>query len=68
MVEWLLANFKVDFNEKDYQGKTYMKFSNFGDLIQPRLGFTWDVKKDGTMKLAGCRRPSNSRVRKSRRR
>ncbi|MBP1772521.1 MAG: TonB-dependent receptor:Cna B-type [Holophagaceae bacterium] len=38
---------------KDYRGRTYLKFDDFGDLIQPRLGFTWDLKKDGTMKLAG---------------
>ena len=38
---------------KDYKGQSYMKFDKFGDIVQPRLGFTWDVKKDGTMKLAG---------------
>ena len=50
----LMYGFRYEKQElKDYTGKTYWKFDNFGDLIQPRLGFTWDVKKDGTMKLAG---------------
>jgi hypothetical protein len=50
----LMYGFRYEKQElKDFQGKTYMKFDNFGDLVQPRLGFTWDMKKDGTMKLAG---------------
>ncbi len=50
----LMYGFRYEKQElKDYTGKTYWKFDNFSDLVQPRLGFTWDVKKDGTMKLAG---------------
>ncbi|WLT31930.1 carboxypeptidase regulatory-like domain-containing protein [Geothrix sp. PMB-07] len=50
----LMYGFRYEKQElKDYQGKTYLKFDNFSDLVQPRLGFTWDIKKDGTIKLAG---------------
>ena len=33
-------------------GATFAK-ANFSDMISPRLGFSWDVKGDGTTKLFG---------------
>lgn len=38
---------------KDTQGSTFFKFSNWKDVTQPRIGFTWDLKGDGRTKLAG---------------
>ncbi|HJV90525.1 MAG TPA: TonB-dependent receptor [Holophagaceae bacterium] len=40
-------------DQKDYQGKSFMKFDNFGDVVQPRIGFTWDVNNDGKTKVSG---------------
>ena len=38
--------------QKGSNGNAFMDFA-FGKYIQPRLGFTWDVKGDGTSKLSG---------------
>ena len=38
--------------QEDFQGKTFMKFDNFKDYAQPRLGFTWDINNDGKSKLS----------------
>jgi len=38
--------------QKGNDGQTFMDFA-FGKYIQPRLGFTWDVKADGTSKITG---------------
>ncbi len=40
-------------DQKDLDGKSFMKFSNFKDQAQPRLGFTWDVNNDGRSKVSG---------------
>jgi outer membrane receptor for ferrienterochelin and colicin len=40
------------FHNKLASGGTFTK-SDFGDMISPRLGFSWDVKGDGTTKLFG---------------
>ncbi|HJW10019.1 MAG TPA: TonB-dependent receptor [Holophagaceae bacterium] len=39
--------------QKDAQGHTFLKFDNFKDYAQPRLGFTWDLNNDGKAKLSG---------------
>ncbi len=33
-------------------GQTALEFDSFMDQMQPRLGFTWDVKNDGRTKVA----------------
>ncbi len=38
------------FNNKDAAGRSYIKMDN---MISPRVGFSWDVKGDGTTKLFG---------------
>ena len=38
------------FDNKDAAGRSYIKMDN---LISPRVGFSWDVKGDGTTKLFG---------------
>jgi outer membrane receptor protein involved in Fe transport len=38
--------------QKGTDGHAFMDFG-FGKYIQPRLGFTWDPKGDGTSKLSG---------------
>jgi len=40
-------------DQKDLNGKSFMKFDNFKDYLQPRLGFTWDVNQDGKTKVSG---------------
>ncbi|HJV49226.1 MAG TPA: TonB-dependent receptor [Geothrix sp.] len=39
--------------QKDPNGVTFMKFDNFSDYTQPRIGFTWDPEKDGKTKVSG---------------
>ncbi len=39
-------------DQRDYNDKTFLKFSNFNDQLQPRLGFTWDVNGDGRSKVS----------------
>ncbi|HEU4950892.1 MAG TPA: carboxypeptidase regulatory-like domain-containing protein [Holophagaceae bacterium] len=39
--------------QKDLYGRTFLKFTDLGKYIQPRLGFTWDLHKDGRSKLNG---------------
>ncbi|HJV22679.1 MAG TPA: TonB-dependent receptor, partial [Holophagaceae bacterium] len=39
-------------NQKDYNGKSFMKFDSFADYVQPRVGFTWDINNDGKSKLS----------------
>lgn len=44
---------RVDkFHNKLASGATFAK-ADFGDMISPRLGFSWDVKGDGTTKVFG---------------
>src|SRR5699024_9296147 len=38
------------FNNKDAAGRSYIKMDN---MIAPRVGFSWDVKGDGTTKVFG---------------
>lgn len=38
------------FDNKDAEGTTYIEMD---DMIAPRVGFSWDVKGDGTTKLFG---------------
>lgn len=38
------------FDNKDAQGRTYIQMD---DMIAPRIGFSWDMKGDGTTKLFG---------------
>jgi hypothetical protein len=38
------------FDNKDQLGRSYIKMD---DMISPRLGFSWDMKGDGTAKLFG---------------
>ncbi|HET8554396.1 MAG TPA: TonB-dependent receptor [Rhodanobacteraceae bacterium] len=38
------------FDNKDAAGRSYIKMDN---MISPRVGFSWDVKGDGTTKLFG---------------
>ncbi len=40
-------------DQRDLNDKTFLKFSNFQDQLQPRLGFTWDVNQDGRSKVSG---------------
>ena len=40
------------FHNKMASGATFAK-ADFSDMISPRLGFSWDVRGDGTMKLFG---------------
>ncbi|WP_306590586.1 TonB-dependent receptor [Geothrix sp. 21YS21S-4] len=40
-------------DQRDLNDKSFMKFSNFNDQLQPRLGFTWDVNQDGKTKVSG---------------
>ena len=40
------------FHNKLASGATFAK-AEFSDMISPRLGFSWDMKGDGTMKLFG---------------
>ena len=40
------------FHNKLASGATFAK-ADFSDMISPRLGFSWDVKGDGNMKLFG---------------
>jgi len=51
----LLLNLGVRFDQfhnKLASGATFAK-SKFNDMISPRLGFSWDVKGDGSMKVFG---------------
>ncbi len=39
---------------KGNDGKVFLKkFDDFKDQLQPRLGFTWDVNRDGKTKISG---------------
>ncbi|WP_243287303.1 TonB-dependent receptor [Geothrix terrae] len=40
-------------DQRDLHDKSFMKFDNFKDYVQPRLGFTWDVNQDGKTKVSG---------------
>ena len=40
------------FDNKLASGATFAK-ADFGDMISPRVGFSWDMKGDGTTKLFG---------------
>jgi len=40
------------FHNKLASGATFAK-ADFGDMISPRVGFSWDMKGDGTTKLFG---------------
>ncbi|MDH5824337.1 TonB-dependent receptor [Luteimonas sp. RD2P54] len=39
-----------EFDNKDAEGNTYIEMS---DMIAPRVGFSWDLRGDGTTKLFG---------------
>jgi hypothetical protein len=50
----LLYGFRFETQEQDdYKGVSFVKFNSFKDNTQPRLGFTWDVNKDGKTKVEG---------------
>ncbi|MBP1772926.1 MAG: TonB-dependent receptor [Holophagaceae bacterium] len=50
----LMYGFRYEIqDQRDYHGKSFMKFSDFNDQLQPRLGFTWDVNGDGRSKVSG---------------
>lgn len=34
-------------------GKPFLRFTQMGQYLQPRLGFTWDVNNDGKTKVSG---------------
>lgn len=40
-------------DQRDLNDKSFMKFDDFKDYVQPRLGFTWDVNQDGKTKVSG---------------
>ncbi|HJU83548.1 MAG TPA: TonB-dependent receptor [Holophagaceae bacterium] len=40
-------------DQKDLNGKSFMKYDKFQDVTQPRVGFTWDVNNDGKNKVSG---------------
>ena len=40
-------------DQRDLNDKSFLKFDNFKDYVQPRLGFTWDVNQDGKTKVSG---------------
>lgn len=47
----LNAGLRLDaFDNKDSAGKSYIKMD---DMLAPRLGFSWDMRGDGTTKLFG---------------
>lgn len=51
----LLLNLGVradKFHNKLASGATFAR-ANFSDMIAPRVGFSWDIQQDGTMKLFG---------------
>lgn len=39
-------------DQRDFRDHSFMKFDNFKDYVQPRLGFTWDVNQDGKTKVS----------------
>lgn len=50
----LMFGFRYEIqDQKDLNGKSFMKFDDFKDYVQPRLGFTWDVNEDGKTKVSG---------------
>jgi len=50
----LMFGFRYEIqDQKDLNGKSFMKFDKFSDYMQPRLGFTWDVNEDGKTKVSG---------------
>ena len=50
----LMFGFRYEIqDQKDLNGKSFMKFDDFKDYMQPRLGFTWDVNQDGKTKVSG---------------
>lgn len=40
-------------DQRDLHDNSFMKFDDFKDYVQPRLGFTWDVNQDGKTKVSG---------------
>jgi hypothetical protein len=40
-------------DQRDLHDQSFMKFDDFKDYVQPRLGFTWDVNQDGKTKVSG---------------
>ncbi|HEX9011465.1 MAG TPA: TonB-dependent receptor [Holophagaceae bacterium] len=50
----LMYGFRYEIqDQRDLHDQTFLKFSNFNDQLQPRLGFTWDVNGDGRSKVSG---------------
>lgn len=39
-------------DQKDMNNKSFMKFDDFKDYMQPRIGLTWDVNQDGKTKVS----------------
>lgn len=49
----LAYGFRLETQEvKGNDGKTFVKFTDTMDQLQPRLGFTWDVNNDGKTKIS----------------
>lgn len=50
----LMYGFRYEIqDQRDFNNKSFLKFDNFQDQLQPRLGFTWDVNGDGKSKVSG---------------
>jgi hypothetical protein len=50
----LMYGFRFEMqDQRDLNDKSFLKFDNFKDYVQPRLGFTWDVNQDGKTKVSG---------------
>lgn len=50
----LMYGFRYEIqDQRDFNNKSFLKFDNFMDQLQPRLGFTYDVNQDGKTKVSG---------------
>jgi Carboxypeptidase regulatory-like domain len=59
--QWeMFAGFKLMYgaryeaqDQQDLNGKSFLKYSKLTDVLQPRIGFTWDLNNDGKSKVSG---------------